>query len=169
MKKMEVKIRPLAESDSITELTQLLHRAYAQLAEMGLKFVATHQDDETTRHRLKDAECFVAELDGQMVGTILFRPPGTARGCDWYNRPDVAVFGQFGVEPTEQGHGIGGALLEHVELRARELNAAELALDTAESAQHLIDLYSKRGFRIVGNVKWEPVNYRSVIMSKALL
>ena len=168
MKRMEVTIRPLAESDSITELTQLLHRAYAQLAAMGLKFVATHQDVETTKHRLKDAECYVAELDGRIVGTILFRPPGTARGCDWYNRSDVAIFGQFGVEPAVQGHGIGGALLDHVEQRARELNATELALDTAESAHHLIDLYSKRGFRIVGNVKWDPVNYRSVIMSKAL-
>ncbi len=165
---MEVKVRPLAESDSITELTQLLHRAYAQLAAMGLQFVATHQDDATTKHRLKNAECYVAELDGRIVGTILFRHPGTARGHDWYNRPDVAVFGQFGVEPTEQGRGIGGALLDHVELRASETHAAELALDTAESAQHLIDLYRKRGFRIVGSVKWEPVNYRSVIMSKRL-
>jgi GNAT superfamily N-acetyltransferase len=165
---MQVKVRPLADSDSITELTQLLHRAYAQLADMGLKFVATHQDDETTKHRLKDAECYVAERDGRIVGTILLRPPGKSRGCDWYNRPDVAVFGQFGVEPSEQGQGIGGVLLDHVELRARETNAAELALDTAESAHHLIALYTKRGFRIVGNVKWEPVNYRSVIMSKRL-
>lgn len=165
---MEVRVRPLAESDSITDLTELLHRAYARLADMGLKFVATHQDDETTKHRLKDAECYVAEKDGRILGTILFRPPGTARGCPWYDRPDVAVFGQFGVEPAQQGRGIGGTLLDHVELRARELKATELALDTAESAHHLIELYSKRGFRIVGTVKWEPVNYRSVIMSKSL-
>lgn len=146
----------------------LLHRAYAELAAMGLNFVATQQDDDTTLGRIKDAECFLADLNGRIVGTVLFRPPGTCRGSEWYDRPDVAVFGQFGVEPAEQGRGVGAALLDHVEKRARECNARELALDTAESAQHLLDFYGKRGFRIVGNVKWEPVNYRSVIMSKTL-
>lgn len=165
---MDVHVRPLAPSDSISELTTLLHRAYAQLADMGLRFVATHQTEDTTRHRIKDAECYVAELDGRIVGTIIFRGPGQSRGCPWYERPDVAGFGQFGVEPALQGKGIGSTLLAFVEARARETGAAELALDTAETANHLIDIYARRGYRIVDNVKWEPVNYRSVIMSKRL-
>jgi GNAT superfamily N-acetyltransferase len=165
---MDILIRPLSDYDSIAELTEMLHRAYARLAEMGLRFVATHQDEETTRHRIRNAECYVAEVDGRVVGTIAFRGPGTNGGCPWYERPDVAGFGQFGVEPALQGNGIGSALLDFVEARAKETGAAELALDTAESANHLIDLYARRGYRIVDNVKWEPVNYRSVIMSKSL-
>ncbi|TPW03380.1 MAG: hypothetical protein FD129_3057, partial [bacterium] len=39
-------LRPFGANDSISELTGLLHRAYARLAAMGLKFVATWQTDD---------------------------------------------------------------------------------------------------------------------------
>jgi GNAT superfamily N-acetyltransferase len=162
-------LRPLAPDDDLFELTELLHRAYAQLATMGLHFVATHQDAEVTRARIQGAECYVAEMEGQIVGTIVFRDCLRTGSCEWYDRPDVASFGQFGVEPDMQGHGIGSALLDHVEKRALEVGASEIALDTAAPATHLIELYSRRGYRIVENVKWEEVNYSSVIMSKRLL
>lgn len=165
---MGVTIRRLAGSDSLEELTELLHRAYAQLAAMDLHFVATKQDVETTRSRIEGGECYVAELDGKVVGTIVFRPCDQSGGCAWYDQPDVASFGQFGVEPSLQGHGVGSALLNRVEERARETGAEEIALDTAEPATHLIELYSHRGYRIVDQVKWDEVNYSSVIMSKRL-
>jgi len=165
---VDVQIRPLSEDDDLGELTALLHRAYASLAEMNLHFVATKQDVETTRARIAGAECYVAVLDGRVVGTIVFRPCARTGGCEWYDRPEVASFGQFGVEPTLQGLGIGTALLDHVESRARDLGAKEIALDTAEPAQHLIEYYGRHGYRIVGKEKWDIVNYSSVIMSKAL-
>lgn len=164
----DVTIRRLRETDDLHALTELLHRSYAQLAAMGLNFVATYQDVDTTRSRIENAECFVAEHEQKIVGTIVFRDCNRSGGCEWYDRPDVASFGQFGVEPGLQKLGIGSRLLEHVERRAREKGAAELALDTAEPAQHLIDYYARRGYRIVGRNKWDVVNYRSVIMSKTL-
>jgi len=161
-------VRPLAPEDSISELTALLHRAYKQLADMGLRFVATYQDDDTTRKRISHSECYVAVMDGKIVGTIKLEPPESTGGSPWYDRPDVAGFGQFGVEPELQGMGIGRTLLAKVEERARELGAAELALDTAEPATHLIELYERWGFRIVETVQWGVTNYRSVVMSKSV-
>ncbi len=167
-KKDEVKIRALGVDDDLFALTSLLHRAYAKLAAMGLNFVATSQDVDTTRERIEGAECFVAEMDGRIVGTIVFRDRSRTAGCAWYDREDVASFGQFGVEPGLQGSGVGARLLAHVEERAKETGANELALDTAEPATHLIDYYSRHGYRIVDRVKWDVVNYSSVIMSKHL-
>lgn len=161
-------IRRFLDTDSVSEITELLHRAYKRLADMGLRFVATHQTDDITLDRLSSGEAYVAELDGRIVGTILFRPPELAGGCDYYNRLDVAVFGQFGVEPSLQGSGIGKALLLHCEQRARETGASEIALDTSEKALHLIELYKRWGYRLVGDTQWDEVNYRSVIMSKQL-
>jgi GNAT superfamily N-acetyltransferase len=164
-----LQIRPLGGSDDLEGLTELLHRAYGQLAELGLRFLATHQNVDTTKSRIAGAECFVAELDGLIVGTVVFRDCARTGSCAWYDRPDVASFGQFGVEPSMQGRGIGTSLLSFVEDRAREVGAKELALDTAEPAAHLIALYSKLGYRIVEHVNWgEVVNYSSVIMSKRL-
>ena len=166
--KGSIVIRRLSDSDDLGELTALLHRAYARLAQMDLHFVATAQDVDTTRSRIEGAECYVAELGGKIVGTITFRSPERSSGSGWYERPDVASFGQFGVEPETQGQGVGSALLQHVEDRARDTGAKEIALDTAQPATHLINLYSKRGYRIVDHVKWDDVNYSSVIMSKTL-
>lgn len=37
-----VVVRKLQAGDSLTELTDLLHRAYRELAEAGMQFTATH-------------------------------------------------------------------------------------------------------------------------------
>lgn len=160
-------IRPWLQTDCVAHLTDLLHRAYKPLAGMGLHFVATHQTEKTTRFRIRYG-CFVAELDGQIVGTIAYQPPGTNFGCLWYDRNVIAYFGQFAVEPALQRTGIGCQLIAHVENVAREDGACELAFDTSEHATHLIEYYRKRGYRFVQHVTWDEVNYRSVVMSKRL-
>jgi DNA-binding winged helix-turn-helix (wHTH) protein len=43
-----------------------------------------------------------------------------------------------------------------------------MALDTSEHADHLISIYKNRGYRFVEHVRWESVNYRSVVLSKVL-
>jgi GNAT superfamily N-acetyltransferase len=164
----EWRLRPLSPHDDLAALTALLHRAYAGLAARGMRFWASHQSVDDTRKRTADGECWVAVAAGSLIGTITLRDAANTRGCAWYDRPDVAAFGQFGVDPAWQGRGVGAALLDVVEHRARETGVAELALDTAEGAADLIALYARRGFRFVQHVTWDKVNYRSVVMSKPL-
>ena len=163
-----ITIRPLLASDSLDELTELLHRAYARLAAMDLRFMATHQSVAVTRERAGLGECFVALDDGRLCGTILLRDAGQTGGCPWYNRPDVAAFGQFAVDPNLQAKGLGRRMVSVVEARARERGVGELALDTAEPATHLIEWYARLGYRHVEFADWKHTNYRSVIMSKTL-
>lgn len=59
-------------------------------------------------------------------------------------------------------------MLEFVEQHARDHEAAELALDTAEGAIHLRQWYERLGFRFIEHVSWQDTNYRSVILSKQL-
>jgi GNAT superfamily N-acetyltransferase len=119
-----VHVRPFTPADDVSALTALLHRAYGPLAEQGLRFLATWQDDERTRRRIAEGECYLACDGGAVVGTVLLRGPGASRGTPWYERPDVAVFGQFGIEPSWQRRGVGSRLLDFVERRAVELGAA---------------------------------------------
>ncbi len=162
----EVIIRPLDDDDSLAELTGLLNRAYAGLADLGFRYVATWQDVEVTRRRVSRGECLVAEAEGRIVGTLLLEYP--ARGAPYYESEGVAKFQQFGLEPEWQHRGIGRKLLERAEARAKERGARELALDTAEGASHLIEMYERWGYRQVGEADWIVTNYRSVIMSKEL-
>jgi len=161
-------IRPLQPTDSISELTRLINRAYSQLAELGLKYVGTWQGEEMTKKRLKDVECYVGVSNTQIISTIALRPPDTGKGSPWYLRKDVAIFGQFGVLPEYQRNGIGTMMVRHCEDRARQLGAKELACDTAEPATHLIRWYKRMGYRFIEYVDWEITNYRSVILSKTL-
>lgn len=135
-------IRLFGTGDSIRALTELLHEAYRALAERGMHFVASHQDEQTTSRRIEGRECWLALIGDQLVGTITLSAPGQGKGTAWYERPDVAKFNQFAVFPSWQGRGIGSALLAQVECRARQKGASELALDTAEPAQDLHRFYS---------------------------
>jgi GNAT superfamily N-acetyltransferase len=164
-----VTIRLLEPTDSIVELTALLHRAYGPLARRGFRFWASHQDEEATRMRIAEGRCFVAVAGQQVVATITLKTRAHTKGSPWYDRPGVASFGQFAVEPDLQSRGIGSALLETVERRAPDEGVGELALDTAEGATALIRMYTKRGYRFIEHVDWRPdTNYRSVILSKSL-
>ncbi len=163
-----VVIRPFREGDAIPPVTRLLHAAYAGLAAMGLRYTATHQDDEVTLRRLRQGLSLFAELDGEVVGTISLRGPQPESLCEWYRRVEVYSFGQFAVRPDLQGGGLGSKLLQVVEDMARQQGAAELALDTAEGALHLIAWYGRCGYREVERVAWGTTNYTSVILSKTL-
>jgi len=161
-----ITIRQLNDTDSLEDLTELLHRAYKILADMGLKYVATYQTVEITRKRLGNGTCFVAERGGRIVGTVLYRKPGQPKGCPFYERPDIAHVSQMGVEPDLQRRGIGVKLMRHAEETAARDGASELSLDTSEQATHLIEWYERLGYRFVEYIDWEITNYRSVILSK---
>jgi hypothetical protein len=57
-------------ADSIEELTRLLNRAYKALADMGFRYVASHQDAKITADRIKDACRLIGLRDQQIVATI---------------------------------------------------------------------------------------------------
>lgn len=154
-------------ADDFIALTALLHRAYAGLAAQGFMYKASHQDVDETRRRSNGAECYVAMLDAMPVGTILVVPPARpAPWSAWYDQAGVAMLGQFGVEPTLQGQGIGSRLLSFGEARACELGAQEVSIDTAVEATRLVRFYRVNGYREVMTTQWNHANYVSVIMSK---
>ena len=185
-----VTVRHIQPHDSISEITQLLHRAYKPQVDMGLQPLAGRQGDDITADRAAHSECLLAvmprapetvspSLSGfdfskvklgpdRIVGIILFEEVEKVTFPDFFLRPDVAHFAQFGVDPDCQGMGIGRMLLEKVELRARENKASELALSMAEPDVNLLEFYIKRGFRLVDYWQWPYTNYRSCILSKRL-
>jgi ribosomal protein S18 acetylase RimI-like enzyme len=60
-------------------------------------------------------------------------------------------------------------MMDIVEEEARSMEKVnEIALDTAETAYHLIDFYKKRGYRYIETIKWDATNYKSVVLSKSL-
>lgn len=173
-----ITVRLLSPSDSISELTRLLHRAYAKQMAMGLRPLAGRQDDATTKKRVFSGECFVAvrhergesgKVRQRLVGAILFHEVEEAQGPPYFTKPNIASFSQFAVDPEMQGLGIGLRLLDLCERRAAETGSTELACTMAEPDTDLINFYYRRGYRLIGHWQWPYTNYRSAILSKTLI
>jgi GNAT superfamily N-acetyltransferase len=162
-------IRIFQPGDDLVALTDLLHAAYRPLAEMGLHFTATDQTPEITARRIARAMCLVAELDGRFIGTITFSESRPDEFLELYREPGLFHFRQFGVHPDFKRRGLGrrlhDAALAHVRARGGKI----MALDTAVPATHLIEMYLRWGYRIVGRAQWPDVNYESVLMTREIV
>jgi len=181
---MNLTIRPLAASDSLEALTELLHRAYAALGAQGWNFTAVDQSVELTAKRVAGGGCLLAELEGagdgvnapalRLVGTVNVSGPYKlapgAWGLDtpWYQREDTAILSQYAVDPAYQGRGFGERLMEAAEAWARDRGYAFIALDTAKPAAHLQRRYAQRGYAAKAEVQWEGKCYSSILMVKPL-
>jgi ribosomal protein S18 acetylase RimI-like enzyme len=165
-----IEFRLLSNNDSIEELTQLLHGSYKVLADMGLNYVAAAQDNSITLNRTRNAyKCYIGIYKRKIASTISLYSPKPSDKSNWYSKDFVAKIGQFAVAPELQKYGIGSKMMDIAEEEAGRLNnVRELALDTAETAYHLIDFYKKRGYRYVETVQWDETNYKSVVLSKSL-
>lgn len=135
---------------------------------MGLNYTAVDQTPEVTAKRIRGGHCFVVALGPKLVGTIVAQPTYAKNECEYFTRSGVAAAHQLAVDPQHQGAGIGRMLLERAEQWAKESGFVELAMDTAEQATHLIELYARLGYRHVGSVQWPGKVYRSVVFSKRL-
>ena len=162
------RIRRVEASDSLDELTAMIHRAFGPLGRMGLACASVDQSVEATTRRMRRGECLVA-LDGdRIVGTATLEAPDRGAAFEWYRRPGVASLHQFAVDPRDQGRGCGKALLAEAGRLVRRNGWHELALDTPADASHLLRYYQDQGFRVVGHMQHTRRRYRSAILSKTV-
>lgn len=166
---MIITIRAVTPQDDMALLTDLIHAAYGKLAEKNLCYWATHQSIADTAKRFSSGYGLVAEVQGKIVGTLTVRPPQPDSEVPQYRDPTTWTLSQFAVSPELQGLGIGHQLHDGSLAYAWINSGRTMALDTAVSATHLIEMYNHWGYKIVGECDWRPqTNYLSVIMSRSI-
>lgn len=166
----DLSVRPFDDSDA-TELTELLHEAYAELGAMGLNFTAIDQSVDTTRKRARGGCCLVAERDGRIIATLTMSLP-PSRGLQRLT-PEAAVparawLNQVAVAPDARGMGIARDLWRRGRGWALGQGATSVGVDTAQPAEHLVGIYTRWGFDHVDTVHWDGKTYDSVVMTRAL-
>lgn len=152
-------LRLVRESD-ISDLRVLINLAYKDLADRGLNYTATYQDEDITRQRISKGKAFVLEFQNQLIATILYWKE------NHFTQKNTAYLGQLAVHPRFKRMGIGSLLMDYCEELAKKDGFDGLQLDTAQPAQHLVDWYLKRDFKILGTVQWEGKTYQSFVFEK---
>ena len=116
------------------------------------------QLDEAAANRIAAGEVWVVDGPdgpGDLAAILVLVPQEGALLLD-----NVAV------ADAGRGHGLGGALIDHAEARARALGLAEVRLYTHELMVENQAIYAKRGY--VETHRAEEDGLRRVFMAKAL-
>jgi GNAT superfamily N-acetyltransferase len=163
-----IHVRRLRASDSLDELTSLLHRSFGPLGRLGLPCTCVGQSVEVTRQRARRGECYVAFDGDRLVGTMTLERPDGSSDCATYRRSHVASLHQFAVDPVAQGQGCGETMLRFAQRRARELGYCTLALDTPSRAAHLLSFYQSQGFRRIAEFRKADRPYWSTVLGKTV-
>ena len=161
-------IRRLRSSDSLDGLTQLLHRAFSELALRGIECQCARQSVARTRERVERGECFIAVSASQVIGTITLEMVDRNSRISTYRDPATVSVHQLAVDPTRQGEGVGRSLIAYAIAWARARRFDRLALDTPEGALRQVAWYFDRGFDIVETAHVPGRRYASVVLAKQL-
>jgi GNAT superfamily N-acetyltransferase len=95
--------------------------------------------------RWDEAEVLVAEIDGEIAGTVSFYADASLEGLGFPS--GWAGFRTLAVDPAMRGQGIGKVLLQACVDRARTQGAPTLAIHTSQVMRAACRLYEQAGFR----------------------
>lgn len=137
-----VNVRIAGESD-VPYIHEIMQEAFAYYAmQVGISEPGTLGALEETcadiSVQLKTKTVFVAEIDGQVVGSV--RVERVKEG--------IAYFSRFGVRKHFKSQGIGCALMKAVDAYMSESDMTRLSLHTATGLLSLVRFYYSKGFVI---------------------
>lgn len=148
-------------------MEHLIRRARtAELGEIGELTVAAYEEyltdaEDDYRHHLLDAsardqeaELWVAEAAGRLVGTVTYCPPGSP----WRElaTAEEGEFRMLAVHPTARGQGVGGSLAQHCEVRARAHGHTGMVLSTLATMRAAHHIYESLGYARAPERDWAP-------------
>ena len=150
---MTILVRP-ARAEELALVGELTYQAYAAEGFIGADDDYAEQLRDAAR-RAGEAELYVAELGGDLAGTVTFCPEGSA----WC---EVAVAGEgefrmLAVAPAARRQGVAAALASACVERARELGYRALVLCSMPAQWQAQRLYERLGFRRTPGLDWSPV------------
>jgi len=105
--------------------------------------------------RAREAELWVAELDGVAVGTVTVALPGSV----WQEVAEdgEGEFRMLAVSPAARGRGVGDALVGLVLQRCRAAGCGSVVLSSLTRMRAAHRLYERLGFRRLPERDWSPV------------
>ncbi|HEU5037838.1 MAG TPA: GNAT family N-acetyltransferase [Nocardioides sp.] len=142
-----------AEPADLTAAGEVTVAAYAEFTEGPDDHYLALLRDAARRDR--EAELWVAEREGEVLGTVTIALPGSP----WREiaTDDEGEFRMLAVSPAARRQGIGEALTRLVMDRFRELGFRSVVLSSLAQMTAAHRVYERHGFRRVPERDWSPV------------
>jgi predicted N-acetyltransferase YhbS len=145
MEKMHFVVRKAVEEDApcIQKITHEAFKMYLESAGIKGTIPALEESCEDIVEDIKSKECFVALLNGEIIGSVRveIREDGTA------------YLSRFGVDAIHQSNGVGSILMNAVDASMQKLGVSKLYLHTASKLLSLVRFYYGKGFYIDSTTK----------------
>ena len=133
----EIRFATPQESEAVADLIYEAFRPFENEYTPGA-FEYTTPKVEEVRRRFEEVPIWIAEIDGEAVGTVSGMPDG-----------DRFYVRSMAIRPSVQKAGIGQKLLEALEAHARENGFEKLYLYTTHVLPGAKRLYEKNGFYVL--------------------
>ena len=142
-----------ARPEDLDEVGQITVAAYAEFTEGPEDGYIALLADAARRDR--EAELWVAEIDGRVVGSVTVALPGSP----WREiaGDDEGEFRMLAVSPTARRQGVGDALARLVDDRFRELGCRGMVLSSLAQMTSAHRIYERLGYHRVPDRDWSPV------------
>jgi predicted N-acetyltransferase YhbS len=133
-----IDLRVATAADLPTLLT-LVHQAFEEYRGRLDPPSGAHAETlDTLRGALDTGRALLAWVDGQPVGCVFYHREG-----------DHVYLGRLSVLEPFRGKGVGGALTDGVERRARAMGAPRVEIGVRTALPALRAYYERRGYRVV--------------------
>jgi ribosomal protein S18 acetylase RimI-like enzyme len=116
----------------------------------------------------------VASLMREGEFLVLEDPPGTPAGCVYVKRKgDRSYFGMLSIDPALQGRGLGRALVDEVESRARAAGCRYMDIQVVNLREELPPFYRRLGYVETGTAPFPDDEHTTkpchfILMTKTL-
>ena len=152
-------IREAVESElpTIRELRISAYREHAQkIPEDHWKVLK--QSISSDADTQSGAECFVAEINGEIVGSVALFPPKTDAYKGLVDELDHPEIRMLAVSENARGKGVASELIAECIQRAKAKGFQTIGLHTADFMESAIKLYERLGFDRLPKYDFEPSN-----------
>jgi GNAT superfamily N-acetyltransferase len=134
----------LARAQDVETVAGLLDDATGWVAELGHEQWPLPYPREDVAAAIERGEVYVAEVDGEAVGTITVLADDPVY---WGERPpDAHYVHKLAVRRDRGGRGLGAAIVEWADARAADANRAFLRLDCLRDDPGIRSYYERLGF-----------------------
>ena len=146
-----MELRP-ARPDEVAAIGEVTVAAYEEFMDGPEAGYRDELADATSRFH--DAELWVAVDGEELLGTVTYCPPGSP----WRElaRDDEGEFRMLAVHPRGRGRGVGQALADLCERRAREHGETRMVLSSLPTMASAHRVYGRLGYRRDPARDWSP-------------